>query len=223
MSRRFIEWQQAVFTDGVDVLIAVAYESMPIDELSSVQTLNRTGRAYVPSRLARESAAALQLLIDLPGVHVAIISHRPLTDLAWGCHELPRVWLVADSGQSARDPHGRQLMVHSASGPIYPRRHGLRNVLERLPRQTAMLLGADERVHLPAIAVTHARSLGLALHVPARDRDEHATVAFGDGAVHGRLAWIELLHRLHVALVTRSPRWIGRSAYGRDRGREVAN
>jgi hypothetical protein len=188
MSRRFIEWQRAVFQSRTDVLVASGFDS-----IAAADPVRGT------KRMLREAATALRALAEIPGVHVAIVSPRPLASLAELCVDAPSAWLVADSGRALRDPDGRQRLVghpHDESRP-----HALRDVMSRLPRGTAVLLGIDERRDCGAVAATHVRPTGLVLHVSRIDRPTESELC--DGVVHGRAAWLELLQRLAGALSRR--------------------
>lgn len=183
MSKRLLNWRDAVFGRDADVLIACGFESVLCD------------RDATPDR---EAIRALRRVSELRGVHVALLSHRPLSDLAWRCRDAPGVWLIAEGGRTVRDPHGLQVVVRRRFRAPGPQVHGLRAVLDRLPRAAAVLLAVDERTDLSAIATAHARPTGVALHVatPARP-----TATLAEGVVQGRAAWFELLDRVHGALL----------------------
>ena len=133
--------------------------------------------------VTREAARVLEKLSQLKGVHVAMVSTRPLSEAALGCLDVPHAWLIADAGQTVRDPRGGHPLPRRTSHGSDSRRHGLREVMDRLPVGTAAILGVNERVHTGAIAAAHVRPTGLALHVAESPGTTSADLS--DGIVHG--------------------------------------
>jgi hypothetical protein len=187
MSRRFLEWRNAVFLERRELLVVSALEGVLTEPHAT--------------SINHEAARVLARLCQLRGVHVAILSTGPLSEVALRCLDLPRAWLIADAGQTVRDPHGGYTLPRRRTRTSGAVRHGLRDVMHRLPLGTATIVGVDERVHRGPIAAAHVRPTGLALHV-ARSPDA-STADLTDGIVHGAAAWIELLDRLHSAILLR--------------------
>lgn len=187
MSRRFMEWRNGVFLQRQELLVVSGFEGALTDRPSATMSL--------------EASRALRKLSQLPGVHVAILSKRPLSDLAWRCLDVPRAWLVADDGETVRDPNGTQLLLRRRTRTVEAPPHGIREVVDRLRPGTAILLGVDERLDCAAVAAAHVRPTGLALHVAGTGSLPRAELA--EGIVQGCTGWIELLERLHGAIILR--------------------
>lgn len=182
MNRRYLAWHEQVFAANSELLVVTGLQVI-CNESSEVEAA---------------AACALEALAVVPRVHVAIVAPDSLAVLGRRCSNVRGAWLVGDCGDSLQDPTGQ--IVRSRRGERASV-HAVRDVLTRLPRSTATLLGADVARHITAVAAVRARPRGVAFHVEGRGHLPPLDLV--DGVVHGAPAWVDLLARLQILLTQR--------------------